>query len=76
MRKIYCTKCERYIKPKNFVKPKISYKCYKTLILSSICNRCGSKDEQMFKQEESIDISKILGLINDIEEYQKIYNHV
>ena len=64
------------IKPKNFVKPKISYICYKTLILSSICNRCGSKDEQMFKQEESIDISKILGLINDIEEYQKIYNHV
>ena len=64
------------IKPKNFVKPKISYICYKTLILSSICNRCGSKDEQMFKQKESIDISKILGLINDIEEYQKIYNHV
>ena len=76
MRKIYYAKCERYIKPKNFVKPKISYICYKTLILCSICNRCGSKDEQIFKQEESIDKSKILGLINDTEEYQKIYNHV
>ena len=27
-------------------------------------------------KEESIEILKILGLINNIEEYQKIYNHV
>ena len=26
-------------------------------------------------KEESIEILKILGLINNIEEYQKIYNH-
>ena len=27
------------------------------------------------KEEESIEILTILGLINNIEEYQKIYNH-
>ena len=30
----------------------------------------------MFKEEELIEILKILGGINNIEEYQKIYNHV
>ena len=28
------------------------------------------------KEEESIEILKILGLLNNIKEYQKIYNHV
>ena len=32
--------------------------------------------KNIFKEEESIEILKILGLINNIEEYQKIYNHV
>ena len=31
--------------------------------------------KKIFKEEESIEIFEILGLINDIEEYQKIYNH-
>ena len=31
--------------------------------------------KKIFKEEESIEISKILGLINNIEERQKIYNH-
>ena len=31
--------------------------------------------KKIFKEEESIEISKILGLINNIEECQKIYNH-
>ena len=30
----------------------------------------------MFKKEESIEILKILSLINNTEVYQKIYNHV
>ena len=29
----------------------------------------------MFKEEESIEILKILGLITNIEEHQKIHNH-
>ena len=32
--------------------------------------------KKIFKEEESIEILKILGLINNTEEYQKIYNHV
>ena len=43
MRKIYCAKCKKY---NQFKKPKISYICDKTLLLSSICNKCGSEDKQ------------------------------
>ena len=49
MRKIYCTKCKKY---KEFKRPKISYICNKTLLLSSICNKCGSEDETISKEEE------------------------
>ena len=48
----------------------------KTLSLSIVYSKCGDEYEKKFKQEESIEILKILGLINNIEEYQKIYNHV
>ena len=30
---------------------------------------------KIFIEEESIEILKILGLINNIEEYQKVYGH-
>ena len=60
MRKIYCTKCKKY---KEFKKSKI-YICDKTLLLSSIFNKCGSEDEKIFKEKESTEILKILGLIN------------
>ena len=48
----------------------------KTLSLSIVYSKCGHKYEKIFKKEESIEILKVLGLINHIEEYQKIYNHV
>ena len=32
--------------------------------------------EKIFKEEESIEELKILGLITKIEEYQNIYDHV
>ena len=57
MRKIYCTKCKKY---KEFKNPKISDTCYKTLLISSIYNKCRSEVEQIFKEEESIEILKIL----------------
>ena len=31
--------------------------------------------KEIFKEEESMEMLNILGLINDIAEYQKIYNH-
>ena len=59
------------------LKPEISYICDKTLFRSSICNKCRCEHEQIFKEEESIEIVesiKVVGLINNIKEYQKIYN--
>ena len=35
----------------------------KTLVLSIVFNKYGSKDEKWFKQEEQIEIFTILGLI-------------
>ena len=75
MREVYFIRCKKYKEIKN---PKISYICYKTLCLSStsIYNKFGSEDEQILMEVESIVILKILGLINNIDEYQKIYNNV
>ena len=38
----------------------------KTLYLSIICSECGNEDGKIFKEEEPIEILKILGLIKDI----------
>ena len=69
MKKIYYSKCKTY---KEHKKPKMLYICDKILLFSSICNKCGSEDEKVFKEEESTEMLKILGLINDIEKYQNI----
>ena len=44
----------------------------KTLVLSIICSKYKYEDEKISKEEESIEILNILGLINNIEEYQEI----
>ena len=63
MKKLYCVICGKYRK---FEKPKISYLLEKTLVLEN-------EDEKIFKEEESIENQlKILGLMNNIEDYQKI----
>ena len=72
MKKLYYVNCS---KNRNFEKPKISYLLEKTLVLSIICSECKNEDGRIFKEEESIETFKILGLINNIGEYQKIYNH-
>ena len=48
----------------------------KSLNLSVVYKKCGHEYEEIFKQEEWIEILKTLGLIINIEKYQKIYNHV
>ena len=68
MKKLYCVICR---KCRKFEKPKISYLLEKTLVVSIICNKCENKDEKIFKWEESIEMLKILELINNTEEYQK-----
>ena len=42
--------------------------------LSIVYSKCGLEYEKIF-EEEYIETLKILGLINNTEEYQKIYNH-
>ena len=69
MQKLCSVFCSKYSK---FEKPKISYFLEKTLVLSIICSKCKNEDENIFKEEGSIDIFKILGLINNVEEYKKM----
>ena len=55
--------CGKYRKFKNH---KISYIFEKTLVIYIICNKCGNEDEKIFKEEESIDLLKILSSIKNI----------
>ena len=70
MKKIYCVVCGKFKKFKN---PKLSYILQKTLVLSIICSKCDSKDEKIFKEEQSIKTLTNPGLINNTEPHQKIW---
>ena len=63
MKKLYCIICGKYRK---LLKPKISYILEKALILSIICSKCKNEEEKIFKEKESIEISNILGLTENI----------
>ena len=71
--KIYCNVCNNYRKLEKKLKCHIYFE--KTLSLSIVYSQCGDGHIKIIKEEESIEILTILGLINDIEEYQKIYGH-
>ena len=43
------------------------------VILTSVDEQ--SEDEKIFMEEKLVKILKLLGLITNIEDYQKIYNH-
>ena len=55
-----------YGKYRKFEKRKILYPLEKTLVLSIICSKCKNGDEKILRKEESIEILKILGLIENI----------
>ena len=61
MIKIHCRNCTKYRKFKN-TNPIFE----KTLVLSTICSEYENEDQEIFKEEESIQISKILDLIKII----------
>ena len=48
----------------------------KTLSLSLVYSKCGHEYEKIFREEESIKVLKIFGSINNIEEHNRIYNHI
>ena len=58
MKILYCVICGKYRK---FEKLKISYLLEKTLVISIICSKCKNENEKLFKEEELIEILKILG---------------
>ena len=63
MKKMNCVICSKYRK---FEKPKRSYPLEKTLVLSIICSKCKNEDKKIFKEEDSNEILKIIGLIENI----------
>ena len=63
MKILYCVICGKYRK---LEKPKTSYLLEKTLVLSIICSKCKNEDEKLFKEQESIEILIIFGLIENI----------
>ena len=63
MKKLYWVICSKYRK---FEIPKIFYLLEKTLVLSIICSKFKNEDEKFFKEEESIEMLKILGLIENM----------
>ena len=65
---MYCNVCNKYKKFKN---PKILNIKKKHQIF-----KCGHEYQKIFEKEESIEILEIIGLITNIEEYQKMYNYV
>ena len=72
---MYCNVCNKYRKT---IKTNILTNIFKkkTFYLSIVYSKCGHEYKKIFREEDSIEILKVLGLINNIEEYQKIYNHV
>ena len=64
MKKVCCVNCDKY---KKFKKSKISYISEKTLVLSINCSKCENEDEKILKEEESIEVLKIFGLIKNIQ---------
>ena len=62
LKKLYCIICGKYRK---LEKPKISQLLEKT-VLSIVCSKCKNEDEKLFKEEESIEILKIFGLIENL----------
>ena len=68
IKKIYCIVCGKNKKFKNL---KISYIFEKTLVVSTIYNKCGNEDGKIFKEEDSIQILKILGLVSNIRVLKK-----
>ena len=64
VKKIYCVICGQY---KKIEKPKLSYLLEKKLVLSISCSQCKKEDKNLFKEEEYIEILKILGLIENMQ---------
>ena len=52
----------------------MSYICDKASLLSSICNKCGSENEKIFKEEESIEVLNIQHYFENMSQELKLKN--
>lgn len=43
-------------------------KLYTVLLFSLTKKKCGANGDKIFKEEESVEVFKILGLINDVND--------
>ena len=64
MKKLYCIICGYYTKFKN---PKISNILEKNIGFFYYLQQVKNEDEKIFKEEESIEILKFLGLVENIQ---------
>ena len=58
---------------------KLKYHIFKkkyTLSLPIVYSKCGHEYEKIFKEEESTETLKVIGLIINMEEYNRICNHI
>ena len=55
---------------------KRKYHIFQNKCVNIFYSKCGREYKNIFKKEESIEVLKFPGLINNIEKYQKIYKHV
>ena len=62
MKKLHCIICGKYRK---FTNSKVSY-LFTNTVLSVICSKGKNEYEKIFKEEESIGMLKIHGLIKNI----------
>ena len=67
MKNINCIKCNKYRKCTTLKNIK-SYIFDKTLFISITCDRCGRKDEKIFKEEGLVELLEFLDLINNMKE--------
>ena len=44
----------------------LKYHTSQKKVISIICSKCKNEDEKLFKEEKSVEISKIFGLIENI----------
>ena len=56
----------KFVRSCKFLQMIMTGRFFEKTVFSIICNKCKNEDEKIFKEEESIEILKILGLIENI----------
>ena len=70
--KIYSNVCNKHRK----LKKKLEYYIFLKEVFLLFTVSVVMNMKKIFKEEDSIEIFEIVGLFANIEEYQKLYNHV